>query len=115
MAVYPTCEGAFIKVQGVNFGPKGAATFTASVSNDTKPGMGQGSVIELRLDNLQGKLIGTLPVDSTAGPWQNRTVAVTGAIGLHDLYLVFKGKNSQTKLDYWQFGRIAAAAGPLAK
>lgn len=51
-----------------------------------------GGTIELRLDSTTGMLIGTASVPNTGGwqTWTNTAVAVTGATGIHTLYLVFK-------------------------
>jgi hypothetical protein len=95
-------DGGYIKVKGVDFGAGGAKGFTASVANGAQP-----STIELRLDDVKGKLIGTLPVRGTGGweAFKTQTTAVDGAAGQHDLYFVFKGENKGhlLNLDNWQF------------
>lgn len=97
-------NGDYIKVKGVDFGKAGAKTFAASVSSDTA-----GGTIELRLDAVDGALIGSVTVPSTGGPenWKAVTGNVSDTKGIHDLYLVFKG-NGEGKLfnfDYWKFGK----------
>lgn len=90
----------YIKVANVDFGA-GAGMFTASVASDKK-----GGSIELRLDSLDGAVIGTLPVSYTAGEWQEKSAGITGAAGTHDLYFVFKGESREEDLfsfDYWRF------------
>ena len=105
VGVYVTriTDRSYIKVAGVDFGA-GARTFTASLAN----GM-PGSIIELRVDRVDGPLIGTLPVGLTgaAGQWQERTGAISNAAGVHDLFLVFRGRGegSMFDFDYWRFGR----------
>ena len=42
--------------------------------------------------------------------WTTRVAAVTGAVGVHDLFLVFKGDKGETgshlfNIDYWKFGK----------
>lgn len=95
-------NGDWIALSKVDFGKKGASEFTAVVSK-----VSVDSIIELRLDNVDGKLIGTLTIPSNGGQaeWTKLTTKVSGAQGVHDLYLVFKGK-SGVKLfdfDYWYF------------
>lgn len=95
-------DRSYIKVAGVNFG-SGARTFTASLASG-KPA----STIELRLDALEGKEIGNLPVGNTGakGQWREVTTTVAGVSGIHDLYLVFKGgKGPLFDMDYWRFDR----------
>lgn len=95
-------SGDYIKIANVDFG-SGAGMFTASVSS-----AGKGGAIELRLDSKDGSLIGKMPVSYTGGKgvWQEKTAAVLGAEGVHDLYLVFKGEERVEDLfdvDHWKF------------
>jgi hypothetical protein len=109
MAVYPEKEGAFIKVQGVDFGDPGAGVFTASVSCGTKAGVMKSASIELYLDGVDGPLIGTVPVSFTGGEWKTETIALDGATGEHDLFLVFTGESAALcKFDWWQFAKKSA-------
>jgi hypothetical protein len=98
MCVYPTRDGAFIKVQGVNFG-KGAKAFAAFVASTAQCGK-----IELRLDSPTGPLIGTCLVPNTgdAAKWKTVFCPVSRAIGVHDLYFLFTGGDA-LKFDCWQF------------
>ncbi len=105
-------HGDYIKVKNVDFGEQGAASFSASVASGSN-----GGVIELRLDNLYGEVIGTLPVPYTGGwdVWTTKTTAVTGAAGVHDLFLVFKGTEDELfKFDYWQFEPMSSSSEVLA-
>jgi hypothetical protein len=101
-------NGDFIKVKGVDFGQAGAGTFTASVAS----GVAGGS-IELHLDSVDGTLIGSVAAPYTGGweQWRTLTASVSGAAGIHDLYLVFKGDPAEHlfNFDYWQFGKRTAA------
>ena len=107
--IYPTRDGAYIEVKGVNFGAGGAGSFSASVAGIAKAGVSPGAVIELHLDRVAGPLIGTLPVPDTGGQWKIATTAVAHPAGIHDLFLVFKGATAgrNLKTDYWQFTRKA--------
>jgi arabinoxylan arabinofuranohydrolase len=92
-------HGDWTAVSGVDFGA-GASAFAASVSC-----MNDGGVIELRLDSPEGPRIGTLQVPSTGGQWSEVTTPVSGAEGVHDLFLIFKGKPDTElfRLGDWQF------------
>lgn len=97
-------NGDFLKVKGVDFG-SGASSFSARVSS-----AGSGGTIELRADKKDGTLMGTCTVAVT-GSWQTWTTVqcpVTGASGVHDLFLVFKGgSGSLFNFNWWQFTKSA--------
>jgi len=109
LEIYPTRDGAFVEVKGVNFGAGGADSFSASVACLAQAEVSPDAVIELHLDRVAGPLIGTLPVPDTGGRWKIATTAVTNPTGIHDLFLVFKGATAgrSLKTDYWQFTRKA--------
>ena len=93
-------NGDYIKVKNVNFG-SGATSFDARVASAS----GGGS-IELRLDSQTGTLLGTCAVASTGGAqtWTTKTCTVTGATGLHDLFLKFTGGTGNLfNFNWWQF------------
>ncbi len=94
--------GDYIKVRGVDFGTLGAGTFTANVACAFNKG-----TIELHLGSTTGVLIGTLPICNTGGEdhWKKETTSISGASGIQDLYLVFKGQGTGTlfNVDYWSF------------
>ncbi|AIQ34916.1 MULTISPECIES: carbohydrate-binding protein [Paenibacillus] len=66
-----------------------------------------GGTIELYLDDPAGLFIGSLPVPAANGPEQQLELRteISGAVGIHDLYLVFKGNTGSElfKLDSWRF------------
>jgi beta-glucosidase len=88
-AVQATAAGQWVKFGDVRFGDA-VTSFSAQVAKaDTSA-----ASIELRLDNpVTGPVVGTVPVTSTGGQynWATATGQVTGAHGIHDLYLVFTG------------------------
>lgn len=91
----------YIKVRSVDFG-KGAKTFEASVASAT-----QGGNIEIRIDSVDGELLGTIDIKNT-GSWQNWSTVrgkVRKATGVHDLYFVFKGEKDLFNFDWWQFSK----------
>nr|WP_246293889.1 carbohydrate-binding protein [Paenibacillus planticolens] len=108
LAVSNIDDGDWTAVSKVDFGAAGAGTFTANVASGT-----DGGNIELRLDSADGTLIGTLPVSNTGGEnsWRTKTTSVSGAAGIHDLYMVYRGASTGNlfKVDYWQFGKKSAA------
>jgi arabinoxylan arabinofuranohydrolase len=95
-------DSDYIKIKGVDFGA-GAASFEARVVSATN-----GGNIEIRLDSLTGTLVGTCPVSGT-GDWQTwKTVScsVSGASGVHDLYLKFTGGSERLfNFNWWRFLR----------
>jgi glucosylceramidase len=81
--------GDNIYFTNVDFGASGIQCFEARVAS-----YGNGGFIELRLDSQTGTLIGTCEILPPTGGWQtwtNKACAVTGATGVHTLYLVFRG------------------------
>lgn len=98
--VYDIDNGDYIKLKNVDFAA-GAAAFAARVSCS-----GKGGLIELRLDKIDGELIGTVPIGYTGGEdrYDFCYSSIMSARAVHDLYLVFKGEGSGLfTIDYWQF------------
>lgn len=95
-------HGDYIKVRDVNFGSTGPSSFKASASSRY-----DGGTIEIRIDGLEGRLIGTLNIAYT-GEWENWkefTTQTENVKDVHDVYFVFKGKEPHAlfNFDYWQF------------
>lgn len=92
----------WIAVSNVDFGSKGASSFTASVANGRTA-----STIEIRLDSTEGKLIGelTIPANTGVDQFEELQTEIEGAIGVHHVFFVFRGDDNSKlfKLDYWQF------------
>jgi len=86
--------GGFIKVKGVAFG-KGAKKFIAGL----RVSEGDGT-LEIRIDDKNGPLIGTLPVKGKTKNWQTISCNLTGATRKHDLFLIFKEGN--LNVDWWE-------------
>jgi glucosylceramidase len=66
-----------------------------------------GGTLEFRLDSPAGPLISSVTITNTGGwqTWQTVTAPVSGASGLHNLYLVFRGTASGIgNLNWFQFG-----------
>jgi hypothetical protein len=100
-------NGDWIKVRGVDFGTTGAVAFSAEIASDLQIGTSSGGTIEIRLDDEEGTLIGTVPVSYTGGAdvWKSETIGIDEVTGTHDVYFVFKGGNSSDlfNFDHWQF------------
>jgi glucosylceramidase len=66
---------------------------------------GSGGAIELRLDSVDGPLVATVAVPVTGGwqTWKTVSAKVTGASGVHDLYLVFTGGQSVGNVNWFRF------------
>jgi arabinoxylan arabinofuranohydrolase len=98
----------YIKVKGVDFGA-GALSFDARVASATS-----GGNIELRLDSQTGTLVGTCAVQGTNGwqTWTTKSCAVSGATGVHDLYLKFTGGSGLLfNFNWWKFNS-STGTGP---
>jgi arabinoxylan arabinofuranohydrolase len=93
-------NGDYIKVKGVDFGT-GAVSFDARVASASS-----GGSIELRLDSQTGTLVGTCAVQGTGGnqTWATRSCTVSGATGIHDLFLKFTGGSGALfNFNWWRF------------
>ena len=108
-AVTDIQNGDWIAVAGLDFGDKGAASFTASIAAQA------GGAVELRVDSPDGTVVGTLTVPAGDGTYQTLTCDVTGLTGVHNLFMVFTGDDQAENLmslDTWQFteaGEFASA------
>ncbi|PNW28440.1 carbohydrate-binding protein [Formosa algae] len=93
-------SGDWIMFSDVDFG-SGALSVSASISGK------RAGEVELRLGSETGDLIGVIPVESTDGwqNWKTFSANLNGAIGVHDLYMVFTSNESGSlfNMDYFQF------------
>lgn len=96
---------AFTKVKDVDFRKDGASKFTARLGTTHNSDVS----MEVRLDNIDGELIGTIKVPMTGGNdrWALVTTDIQKVTGIHDVYFVFKGKASSKIMffDYWMFSK----------
>lgn len=82
---------------------RGAREFAARVASNTA-----GGNIELRIDGLNGKLVGKLKVEGTNGwqHWVTKQTATNKVTGVHDLYLKFTGSGgSLLNINYFKFNK----------
>lgn len=95
-------NGAYIKVRDVDF-YKGVSKFTARIGTTHNVGV----TMEIRIDDVNGQLLGTVKVPLTGGDdrWSLVTTDVLNVRGVHDLYFVFKGEKPGVLMyfDYWMF------------
>ena len=122
-------NGDWIKLQNVAFGNKIPRVFTARVSSGLRGGQ-----IEIRLDSLKGRLLGTVNVPGTGGweKWQTvtldldysnitdidaptRTISGVTLPKTADLYFVFTGRKGPKlfNFDWWEMRGLEQVNMPL--
>lgn len=94
--------GSWAGFRNVDFGD-GVNTVEARVAS-----AGTGGTLELRLDSVDGPLIAQVPLPVTGGwqAWATVSAPVSGAAGLHDLYVVFtrsEGSGGLGNLNWLRF------------
>jgi RNA polymerase sigma factor (sigma-70 family) len=96
-------KGSWLRYNSVDFGA-GATTFGALIA---VPATLAGRTLEIRLDSLGGQLVGVLQIKGTAGwtdfVWQE--TQLTGATGVHDVYLVVGDGQHVGNLTSFKFTR----------
>ncbi len=101
-------NGDWIRIRGVDFGTD-ANSFGARVASIYNNGS-----IELRLDSLDGTVIGTCFVPNTRNSqvWTTAYCSIYGTSGVHDLYLKFKGgpESNLFNINWWQFNIFSNAS-----
>lgn len=99
LVVHDVDDGDWSALSSVDFGDQGAAEITARV----RP-LVEGTEIEVRLDDREGPLVGTVVVDGPVGEWAEVSAALDGAVGVHDVYLTYRGPAGADLLeaDWWE-------------
>src|SRR6266542_3376868 len=66
---------------------------------------GNGGTLEFHLNGTSGPLIGSVAIPITGGwqTWTTVSTAVSGATGINDLYIVFKGTRGIGNVNWFQF------------
>ena len=91
-------SGSWLALYGVDFGEEGATKFTAAV----KAAAGCEGAMQIRLDNLDGEIVGYLEVGEGDGTYKEVTAELLKKVtGVHNLVFVFYGENYN--VDYWMF------------
>ena len=105
--------GDWARYDAVDFGA-GAASVTVRLA---VPASFAGKQIELRLDGPGGTLAGTLTTSGTGGwsTYAEQSAAVSGASGVHDLYLVGRGGTAIANLDWFTFTPAGTAIAVRAR
>ena len=122
-------NGDYIKLQNVAFGKKYPRTFKARVASGLRGGQ-----IEIRLDSVGGRLLGTVNVPGTGGweKWQtinldldystikdlnapSRTISGLDLPATADMYFVFKGRKGPKlfNFDWWEMQGLEQVNMPL--
>lgn len=122
-------NGDYIKLQNVAFAHKYPRTFTARVASGLRGGR-----IEIHLDSIGGRCLGTLNVPGTGGweKWQTitvdldystitdidaptRTISGLNLPAIADVYLVFKGRKGPKlfNFDWWEMRGLEQVNMPL--
>jgi glucosylceramidase len=94
--------GSYAEYQNVDFGGGVSSVSIRSAS------AGNGGTAEFHLDSLTGPLAGTVTLPVTGGwqSWTTTSASVTGATGVHNLYVVFQSSsNSISNVNWFQFSK----------
>lgn len=99
MALSDINTGDWVALKKVDFGDKGAKTFTAAVKAPKE----KAGAIQIRLDSQDGEVVGYMEVEpgNTEEYKEMTTELLSTIIGEHNLYFVFYGEDYN--LDYWKF------------
>ena len=101
-------EGDYVVYNSIDF-DGGAISFDVRAASDAS-----GGNIELYLDSLSGAPIGICAVPYTGGwqSWGTQSCPVSGAEGIHDLYLRFTGGSGYLfNVNWWRFIRYGDMNG----
>lgn len=100
-----TSNGSYLVFKNVNL--TGVSSVSARVANG-----GSNTTIELHADSPTGTLLATVAANVTGGwqTWATNNAAVSGATGVHDLYVVFRGS---ANLNWIQLGSSAGSTNLL--
>ena len=97
--IYDIDNDEYIRMRGVDFSDRAARQFSVMAA-------AKGSCnITLRLDAVDGPVVGTVNIKSTGSvdKYRSFTTKVVDAKGVHDLYLCFDKVQGDVRLDWWQF------------
>ena len=98
MYIYDIDDNEYIRLRGVDFG-RGAKSFVLNAAATGR------ATVSLRLDSVNGPVVGTLTVSSTGKmeSYRSFSTKIKGATGVHDLYICFDKTAGDVHLDWWQF------------
>ncbi len=97
----------FIAFNNIDFGTGAASANIRIASAASFTGTAQ-----LRLGSTTGTLIGTVSFGNTGGwqTWTTRTIAITGATGVNNLFMVFQGGSGIGNINWLKFNTAGARA-----
>ena len=106
-------DSDWLRLDNVDFGAFGARQFTVSAASGLRGGR-----IELRVDSLKGRSLGSIDIEGTNGweRFQTFTISLPRiTTGVHDLYLVFHGRKGPKlfNLEWWEMGNDADVNMPI--
>lgn len=98
-------EGDWLRYDQVDFG----TSVTTLLANVAVPDAEAGKQIEVRIDALDGPLLGVMTIQGTGGWDQYATQALTlePVSGVHDLYFLFRGGSGVANIDSFRFAPVA--------
>ena len=98
-------NASYAKFQAIDFGA-GVSSVEVRVANAGNP---RGpSNIDFRLDSPSGPVIASVEVPDTGGlqNWTTVSGPSSGASGIHDVYVVFRGEGTNGNLNWFKFGGL---------
>lgn len=98
-------NGSYTKVKNVDFRNSSPTKLFARLGT-----VHNGNIyMEVRIDRIDGPLLGSVPALRTGGDnrWELVSVDIEKVTGVHDLYFIFKGPATTDILyfDYWRFAK----------
>jgi lysophospholipase L1-like esterase/fibronectin type 3 domain-containing protein len=104
-----TDSNDYIVFNNIDFGsgPTGLDVRIASAATFT-------GTAEFRLASITGTLIGTVSFGTTGGwqTWVTKTISVSGASGIKNLYIVFQGGNGIGNVNWFKFKTLSPPPAP---
>ncbi|MFI7661291.1 family 43 glycosylhydrolase [Micromonospora parva] len=93
-------NGDWTALSSVDFGDSGARSLTARVR-----ALAAGGQVQVRLDDVNGPVVGTVTVDTPVGQWAEVSAELTGVSGVHDVYFTYTGPAGADlfEIDTWAF------------
>ncbi|QGH33486.1 family 43 glycosylhydrolase [Gracilibacillus salitolerans] len=94
-------QGAWLAVSSADF-EHAAKECVVHLASET-----EGASIEVRLDSIDGEIVGQIDVPNTGGKWIELSFPVEVDKGIHGVYFVFKGDSNQSlfELASWSFNK----------
>ncbi|MCX6268097.1 MAG: glycoside hydrolase family 3 C-terminal domain-containing protein [Bacteroidetes bacterium] len=92
-SIQNNAENDFVVFKNVDFGT-GVKQFDARIELD--PEVGQEGVLEIRLDSMTGPVAGSMALiaNPTENGYQTKSCTMSGATGIHDVFIIFRKSGS---------------------